>query len=93
MFDIGFQELIIIFVVALLVFGPDKLPEIAKTLAKWVVEIRRGVNIAKSQMEEEMKEEFKMPEDIIQSLPKDEAIEKMSDEKITDKKGDPEEKS
>ena len=88
MFDIGFQELIIIFVVALLVFGPEKLPEIAKTLGKWVVEIRRGINIAKSQMEEEMKEEFKMPEDIIQSLPKDEAIEKMKD-----KKGDAEGKS
>jgi Tat protein translocase TatB subunit len=88
MFDIGFQELIIIFVVALLVFGPEKLPEIAKTLGKWVVEIRRGVNIAKSQMEEEMKEEFKMPEDIIQSLPKDEAS-----EKVADKKGDTEEKS
>ncbi len=88
MFDIGFQELIIIFVVALLVFGPEKLPEIAKTLGKWVVEIRRGINIAKSQMEEEMKEEFKMPEDIIQSLPKDEAIEKM-----TDQKSDTEEKS
>jgi Tat protein translocase TatB subunit len=88
MFDIGFQELIIIFIVALLVFGPEKLPEIAKTLGKWVVEIRRGINIAKSQMEEEMKEEFKMPEDIIQSLPKDEAI-----EKITDQKDDTEEKS
>ena len=88
MFDIGFQELIIIFVVALLVFGPEKLPEIAKTLGKWVVEIRRGINIAKSQMEEEMKEEFKMPDDIIQSLPKDEAI-----EKTTDKKDDIEGKS
>ena len=88
MFDIGFQELIIIFIVALLVFGPEKLPEIAKTLGKWVVEIRRGINIAKSQMEEEMKEEFKMPEDIIQSLPKDEAS-----EKLTDEKGDTEGKS
>lgn len=86
MFDIGFQELIIIFIVALLVFGPEKLPEIAKTLGKWVVEIRRGINIAKSQMEEELKEEIKMPEDIVQSLPKDEASE-------TDKKGDTEGKS
>jgi Tat protein translocase TatB subunit len=73
MFDIGFQELIIIFVVALLVFGPDKLPEISRTLGKWIVEIRRGINIAKSQMEEELKEDFKMPEDIVQSLPKDDA--------------------
>ena len=88
MFDIGFQELIIIFVVALLVFGPEKLPEIAKTLGKWVIEIRRGINIAKSQMEEEMKEDFKMPDDIVQSLPKDEAIEKK-----TDKEDDPEGKS
>ena len=88
MFDIGFQELIIIFIVALIVFGSEKLPEIAKTMGKWVVEIRRGINIAKSQMEEEMKEEFKMPEDIIQSLPKDEANEIM-----TDKKGDIEGKS
>jgi len=83
MFDIGFQELVIIFVVALLVFGPEKLPEISRTLGKWVVEIRRGIHIAKSQMEEEMKEKFKMPEDIVQSLPKDEA-----DEKVTDKKSD-----
>jgi len=81
MFDIGFQELIIIFIVALLVFGPEKLPEISRTLGKWVVEIRRGINIAKSQMEEEMKEEFKMPEDIVQSLPKDDASVKMADEK------------
>jgi sec-independent protein translocase protein TatB len=79
MFDIGFQELIIIFVVALLVFGPEKLPEIAKTMGKWVVEIRRGINSAKRQMEEEMKEEYKMPEDIVQSLPKDEATGEVMD--------------
>ena len=79
MFDIGFQELLIIFIVALLVFGPEKLPEIGRTLGKWVVEIRRGINIAKSQMEEEMKEEFKMPEDIVQSLPKDDGIEGKTD--------------
>jgi len=80
-FDIGFQELIIIFVVALLVFGPEKLPEIGRTLGKWVVEIRRGVNMAKSQIEAEMKDEFKMPEDIVQSLPKGEADEKPADKK------------
>jgi len=81
MFDIGFQELIIIFVVALLVFGPEKLPEISRTLGKWVIEIRRGIHIAKSQMEEEMKENFKMPEDIVQTLPKDETDGKVTDEK------------
>lgn len=82
MFDIGIQELIIIFVVALLVFGPEKLPEISRTLGKWVVEIRRGINIAKSQMENELKEDFKMPEDIVQSLPKEDTSEKVIDKKV-----------
>lgn len=72
MFDIGFQELIIIFIVALLVFGPKKLPELAKTMGKWVAEIKRGVYIAKSQIEQEFNSDFKVPdEDIIKNLPKD----------------------
>ena len=72
MFDIGFQELIIIFVVALLVFGPKKLPELAKTLGKWVAEIKRGVYIAKGQIEQELNVDYKVPdEDIIRNLPKD----------------------
>ena len=94
MFDIGFQELIIIFVVALLVFGPEKLPEISRTLGKWVIEIRKGIHIAKSQMEEEMKEKFKMPEDIVQSLPQDETNGHMkADEVNTDDKTSTEEKT
>ncbi|MBI5074097.1 MAG: twin-arginine translocase subunit TatB [Nitrospirae bacterium] len=73
MFDIGFQELIIIFVVALLVFGPKKLPELAKTMGKWMAEIKRGVYIAKSQIENELNVDYKLPDaDIINSLPKDE---------------------
>jgi len=83
MFDIGFQELIIIFVVALIVVGPKKLPELGRTLGKWVVDIRRSINMAKSQIEDEMKDEFKMPEDFVQSLPKDEA-----DGKTVEKKDD-----
>jgi len=72
MFDIGFQELLIIFVVALLVFGPKKLPELAKTMGKWVAEIKKGVHIAKSQIEQEINVDYKMPdEDIIKNLPKD----------------------
>lgn len=55
MFDIGFQELVIIFVIALLVLGPEKLPEVSKKLGKWVIEIRRGIDAAKMQMESEIK--------------------------------------
>ncbi len=56
MFDIGFQELVLIFIVALLVFGPEKLPEIGKTLGKWMIEIRKGIQNAKSQMDSEFEE-------------------------------------
>lgn len=56
MFDIGFQELIIIFIVALLVFGPEKLPEVGRTLGKWMIEIRRGIQSAKNQMDSEFSE-------------------------------------
>ena len=72
MFDIGFQELMIIFIVALLVFGPEKLPELARTMGKWISEIKRGVYTAKSQIEQEFNTDFKLPdEDIIKNLPKD----------------------
>jgi Tat protein translocase TatB subunit len=56
MFDIGFQELVVIFVIALLVFGPEKLPEVGRTLGKWMIEIRRGIQNAKVQMETEFEE-------------------------------------
>jgi Tat protein translocase TatB subunit len=56
MFDIGFQELVIIFVVALLVFGPEKLPEVGRTLGKWMIEIRKGIQNAKVQVETEFSE-------------------------------------
>ena len=56
MFDIGFQELLVIFVVALLVFGPEKLPEVGRTLAKWMIEIRKGIQTAKVQMQSEFSE-------------------------------------
>jgi len=72
MFDIGFQELVIIFVVALLVFGPKRLPELAKTMGKWMAEIKKGVYIAKSQIDQELNVDFKIPDDeIIKNLPKD----------------------
>lgn len=72
MFDIGFQELLIIFIVALLVFGPKRLPELAKTMGKWVAEIKKGVYTARNQIEQELNVDYKIPDDdIIKNLPKD----------------------
>lgn len=51
MFDIGTQELIIIFVVALLVFGPKRLPELARTLGKGVRELKSAMQGLKDNIE------------------------------------------
>ena len=60
MLDIGFQEIIIIFVVALIVIGPKQLPEFSKKLGKWILEIRKGVNLAKSQITEEINKDIQI---------------------------------
>ncbi len=44
MFGIGFQELIIIAVIALLIVGPKKLPDLAKTLGKGFSEFRKATD-------------------------------------------------
>ncbi len=56
MFDIGIQELVVVFLVALLVFGPKRLPELGRTLGRFVLEIRKGFNDARSRMESEFSE-------------------------------------
>ncbi len=49
MFGIGFTELLLVLVVALLVLGPDKLPEVARTVAKAYNELRRtGLDIKRT---------------------------------------------
>ncbi len=60
MFDIGFQELAVIFLVALLVVGPKNLPEVGRTFGKWMSELRRGFDNAKIHMESEFRESEKM---------------------------------
>jgi TatA/E family protein of Tat protein translocase len=53
--SLGVPELIVIFVVALIVFGPKKLPELGKSLGKGLAEFRRASNELKSTIEEEVR--------------------------------------
>jgi len=63
MFDLGIQELIVIFIVALIIFGPEKLPELARTLGKGIAELRKNIQGVKEQIDSEienpLKEDFK----------------------------------
>src|SRR5262245_46757518 len=54
---IGMQELIIIFVIALIVFGPRKLPQLGKSLGKSIAEFKRAGNELRSTLEEEIRVE------------------------------------
>jgi Tat protein translocase TatB subunit len=55
-FDIGLPELVVIFVVALLVFGPKRLPELAKALGKGMGELKRAFQDVKEQVDTEFEE-------------------------------------
>ena len=57
MFDIGFWELTIIAIVALIVIGPDKLPGVARTAGKWVGRTRRFVNQVKTDIDREVRQD------------------------------------
>ena len=54
MFDISFIELLVIFVVALVVLGPDKLPGAVRTAALWVGRAKRSFSKAKAEIEQQI---------------------------------------
>ncbi|KEA62399.1 Twin-arginine translocation protein TatB [Marinobacterium lacunae] len=57
MFDIGFAELLVVAVVALLVLGPEKLPMAARTCGLWLGRVRRTVSNIQREINEELRVE------------------------------------
>jgi sec-independent protein translocase protein TatA len=55
MFDIGLQELVLIFVIALLVFGPKNLPQLGRSLGRAMREFRRASEEFRSTIETNLK--------------------------------------
>ena len=53
--NIGMQELIIIFVIALIIFGPRRLPDLGKSLGKSIAEFKRASNELRNTLEEEIR--------------------------------------
>jgi sec-independent protein translocase protein TatB len=57
MFDVGFWELGIIALVALIVIGPERLPKVARTVGLWLGRGRRFVATVKADIDKEIKAE------------------------------------
>ena len=54
MFDIGFPELVVVSVVALLVIGPEKLPEAIRTMSLWLGRVQRSFASIRREIESEI---------------------------------------
>lgn len=53
MFDVGFSELVLIAVVALVVFGPERLPKLVRETSYWIRKIRGSVQSARTELDRE----------------------------------------
>jgi sec-independent protein translocase protein TatB len=54
MFDIGFSELLVIGVLALIVMGPERMPETVRTIGLWLGRLRQMFSAARSELENEV---------------------------------------
>jgi sec-independent protein translocase protein TatB len=54
MFDIGFSEILVIFILALIVLGPEKLPRVVREVGRWVGRARAMARQFQEQLEDEV---------------------------------------
>lgn len=76
MFDIGFQELVVILLVALIVVGPKNLPQVGRALGRAFAEFRRAMSEVKDVVEsnevvKEFKEEYERAREGIRKIPEE----------------------
>jgi sec-independent protein translocase protein TatB len=57
MFDIGFSELVVVGLIALIVLGPKRLPEVARTAGRWMGQLRRFIAGVKLDLDREINAE------------------------------------
>jgi sec-independent protein translocase protein TatA len=67
MWNLGFPELVVIFIVALVVFGPRKLPDLGRSLGKGLAEFKKASTELRRTWEEEVRSE----EDELKEIQKD----------------------
>ncbi len=56
MFDVGFSELVVIGLVALIVLGPKRLPEVARAAGRWAARLRRFIDDTRREIDREIKD-------------------------------------
>ena len=72
MFDVGFSEIVVIAVVALIVIGPERLPKVARTLGHMFGRLQRYVNEVKADINREMElDELRKLQAQVQSAARD----------------------
>src|SRR5215471_2257686 len=72
MFDVGFSEIVVIAVVALIVIGPERLPKVARTLGHMFGRLQRYVNEVKADINREMElDELRKLQSQVQSAARD----------------------
>jgi len=54
MSGVGFSELLLLFIIGLIVLGPERLPRVANQLGTWLGQARRMTRVMKRQLEEEL---------------------------------------
>lgn len=55
MFGMGFGEILVVLVIAVIFLGPEKIPETARTLGKWFHEIKSSLDDVKKSFETDLK--------------------------------------
>jgi TatA/E family protein of Tat protein translocase len=71
--SLGMQEIVIIFIIALIIFGPRKLPDLGKTIGKGLSEFKKASNELKQTWEDEVRldKEKETMNEIIEDVKKD----------------------
>lgn len=67
--NIGMPELIVIFTIALLIFGPRKLPELGRSLGRSLSEFKKASNELRSTLEEEIRVEEQQQRETVKAPP------------------------
>jgi sec-independent protein translocase protein TatA len=83
--SVGVPELIIIFTIALIIFGPRKLPELGKSLGKSLAEFKRASNELKSTLEEEIRIEERRTDNRVPEPPRQAPVAVTPDEATSDR--------